>query len=62
MKYTHPSHIKRMLHNHGWENTTNSVTKRGQAGKETHQKKSFRGSKGPFQIFKFLKGPLQRYL
>ena len=35
--------------------TTNSVTKRvrtqtGQAGKETHQKKSCRGSKGPFQM------------
>ena len=41
-----------MLHNHGWgKNTKNSETKKSPAGKETHQKKSCRGSKGPFQMY-----------
>ena len=45
-----------MLHNHGWEKQQTlwpkgSRPKRGQAGKETHQKKSCRGSKGPFQMY-----------
>ena len=39
-----------MLHNHGWEKQQ-TLTKRSQAGKETHQKKSCRGSKGPFQMY-----------
>ena len=45
-----------MLHNHGWEKQQillpkGSGPKMGQAGKETHQKKSCRGSKGPFQMY-----------
>ena len=43
-----------MLYNHGWEKQQTqrpkgSGPKKGQAGKETHQKKSCHGSKGPFQ-------------
>ena len=55
-----------MLHNHGWEKQQSLSSKgsrplleillrheaqRGQAGKETHQKKPCRGSKGPFQMY-----------
>ena len=45
--------MKRMLYNHGWKKQKTlgpkgSRPKRGQAGKETHQKKFCRGSKGPF--------------
>ena len=38
-----------MLCNHGWEKQQTQRPKKGQAGKETHQKKSCQGSKGPFQ-------------
>ena len=43
-----------MLYNYGWEKQQTqrpkgSGPKKGQAGKETHQKKSCHGSKGPFQ-------------
>ena len=37
-----------MLRNHGWEKQQ-TQSQKGQAGKETHQKKSCHGSKGPFQ-------------
>ena len=42
-----------MLYNHGWEKQQTqrpkgSGPKKGQAGKETHQKKSCHGSKGPY--------------
>ena len=45
-----------MLRNHGWEkqqtlSPKGSGPKRGQTSKETHQKKSFRGSKGLFQMY-----------
>ena len=45
-----------MLHNHEWEKQQTllpkeSGPKRGQAGKEIHQKKSCRGSKGSFQMY-----------
>ena len=48
--------MKRMLYNHGWKKQQTrglkgSRPKRVTAGKETHQKKSCRWSKGPFHMY-----------